>query len=93
MHMDSRPEWVIVLGSCAGIAPSDLHDREQILMVAAMAFYRKTHCLLIIDRDKASYEVGLREQEAPPSSPTEIALGERRFGHLRMTDRELTLIP
>jgi hypothetical protein len=93
MHMDSRLEWVFVLGSCAGIAPSDLHDREQILMVAAMAFYRKTHCLLIIDRDKASYEVGLREQESPPWSPTEIALGERRFGHLRMTDRELALIP
>ena len=93
MHMDARPDWVFVLGSCAGIAPADLHEREQILMLAAMAFYRKTHCLLIIDREKLSYEVGLREQEPPPSSPSEIALGKHMFGHLRMTDHTLDLVP
>ena len=75
MHMESRPDWVFVLGSCVGIAPSDLYEREHILMLAAMAFYRKTHCFRIIDREKLSYEVGLREQESPPSSPPEIALG------------------
>ena len=37
------------------------------LMVAAMAYFRKTHCLLIIDRDKASYEVG-----PPPRKPLSL---------------------
>jgi hypothetical protein len=93
MHVDSRPEWVYVIGSSAGIAPSDLEQINTHLMVAALAHFRKTHCLLIIDRDKASYEVGLLIQPSPPSSPTERALGDRFFGHLRMTDGELTLIP
>ena len=65
----------------------------QILMLAAMAFYRKTHCLIIIDREKASYEVGLAIQPSPPSSPAERALGYRRFAHLRMADGELALVP
>jgi hypothetical protein len=70
-----------------------LNERMQILMLAAMAFYQKTHCLIIIDREKAGYEVGLSIQPSPPSSPTERALGDRRFAHLRMTDGELTLVP
>ena len=60
LHLDSKPEWVFVFGSCAGVEPAQLNERMQILMLAAMAFYRKTHWLIIIDREKASYEVGLR---------------------------------
>jgi len=93
MHIDSMPEWVYVLGSCAGVEPAELEQRKQILMVAAMAHFRKTHCLQIIDRDKASYEVGLMTRPEAPSTPTERALGDRFFGHLKMTDRELGLIP
>jgi hypothetical protein len=93
LHFDSKPEWVFVFGSCAGVEPPQLNERMQILMLAAMAFYRKTHCLIIIDREKASYEVGLRIQPSPPSSPTERVLGDRRFAHLRMTDGELALVP
>jgi hypothetical protein len=93
LHFDSKPEWVFVFGSCAGVEPPQLNDRMQILMLAAIAFYGKTHCLIIIDREKASYEVGLRIQPSPPSSPTERVLGDRRFAHLRMTDGELALVP
>jgi hypothetical protein len=93
MHVDSNPEWVYVLGSSAGIKPVDLEEIKMTLMVAALAYYRKTHCLLIIDREKASYEVGLMIQPSPPSSPTERALGDKFFGHLRVTDSELSLIP
>jgi hypothetical protein len=93
MHIDSMPEWVYVLGSCAGVEPAELEERKQILMVAAMAHFRKSHCLQIIDRDKASYEVGLMIRPEAPSSPTERALGDRFSGHLKMTDRELALIP
>lgn len=93
MHVGSKPEWVYVVGSSAGIKPPDLEQLKMNLMVAALAYYRKTHCLLIIDRDNASYEVGLMIQPFPPSSPTEQALGDKLFGHLRMTDGELALIP
>jgi hypothetical protein len=93
LHFDSKPEWVFVFGSCAGIEPDELNKRMQILMVAAMAFFRKTHCLLIIDREKAGYEVGLTIMPSPPSSPTEMAAGDKLFGRLRMTDGELALVP
>ena len=93
MHVDSRPDWVYVVGSSAGIAPPDLEHVKMNLMVGALAHFRKTHCLLIIDRDKASYEVGLMIQPSPPSSPTERAAGDKFFGHLRTTDSELSLVP
>jgi hypothetical protein len=93
MYVDSMPEWVYVFGSSAGIKPADLEELKLTLMVAACARFRKTHCLLIIDRDKASYEVGLTIHSSPPSSPTERALGDKFFGHLRITDSELALIP
>lgn len=93
MHVDSKPEWVYVVGSSAGIKPPDLEQIKMNLMVAGLAHFRKTHCLLIIDREKASYEVGLLIQPSPPSSPTERALGDKFFGNLRMTDSVLTLIP
>ena len=39
LHFDSKPEWVFVFGSCAGVDPEELNKRTQILMVAAMAFF------------------------------------------------------
>jgi len=93
LHFDSKPEWVFVFGSCAGIEPEELNKRMQILMTAAAAFFRKTHCLIIIDRDKAGYEVGLTIRPLPPSSPTEMAAGDKLFGSLRMTDGEVALVP
>ena len=93
MHVDSRPEWVYIVGSSAGIAPPELDKLKMNLMLAALAHFQKTHCLLIIDRDKASYEVGLTITPSPPSSPTERALGDKLFGHLRITDYQLALVP
>jgi hypothetical protein len=93
LHFDSKPEWVFVFGSCAGIEPEELNKRTQVLMIAAMAFFRKTHCLVIIDREKAGYEVGLTIKPSPPSSPTEMAAGDKIFGSLRMTDGEVALVP
>jgi hypothetical protein len=93
MHVDSRPEWVYVVGSSAGIASGDLNTIMMNLMVGAMAHYQRTHCLLIIDREKASYEVGLMIRPSSPSSPTELAVGDKLFGHLRVTGGALTLVP
>ncbi len=92
-HVDSRPEWVYVLGSSAGLDPQELENRKYRLLIGAAAFFRKTNCLLIIDRNGASYEVGLISRPTPPSSPTERAVGDEFFGHLKMTDKPLSLIP
>ena len=93
LHFDSKPEWVFVFGSCAGIEPEELNKRTQILMIAAMAFFRKTHCLIIIDRERAGYEVGLTIRPSPPSSLEEMVAGDKLFGSLRMTDGEVSLVP
>ena len=93
LHMDSRPEWVYVLASSAGLQPQELARRKEALMTAAMACYCKTHCLEIIDRDGASYEIALMTVPSPPSSPTHLALADQLFGRLRMHDRALELIP
>ena len=36
MHLDSRPEWVYVVGSSSGIVPADLDKIKWTLMVAAL---------------------------------------------------------
>jgi hypothetical protein len=93
-HVDTRPDWIYVLGSSAGLDPQGLEYRKHKLLVGAAAFFRKTNCLLIIDRnDGGSYEVGAVSFPAPPSSPTERAAGHELFGHLKMTDKPLKLIP
>jgi hypothetical protein len=64
------------------------------LLIGAAAFFRKTNCLLIIDRNNGvSCEVGLVSLPTHPSSPTERAVGDELFGHLKMTDKPLSLIP
>ena len=93
-HVDTRPEWVYVLGSSAGLDPQELENRKYKLLIGAAAFFRKTNCLLIIDRnDGGSYEVGCVSLPTPPSSPIERAVGDELFGHLKMTDKPLCLIP
>jgi hypothetical protein len=94
VHLDTRPEWVYVLGSSAGLDPQELENRKHRLLIGAAAFYRKNNCLLIIDRNNGtSYEVGLVSYPTPPSSPIERALGNELFGHLKMKDKPLNLIP
>ena len=93
VQVDSRPEWTYVLGSSAGLDPQELENRKYKLMIGAAAFYRKANCLLIIDRNGAGYEVSLVSLPAPPSSPIERAAGDEVFGHLRMTDKPIRLIP
>jgi hypothetical protein len=61
-------------------------------MRAAMAHYQKTYCLLVIDLDGQSYEVGLRELRGQPTI-TDYALGEKFFGYRRVTTRPLEFIP
>jgi hypothetical protein len=91
-HLDSRPEYVFVFGSCKNLNRAVLLERMEKLMFGAMAFFGKERCLLVMDRDKLSYEVGLARLESRPTVE-EIEVGHRLFGHLRISDRPLNLVP
>jgi hypothetical protein len=40
MHVDSRPEWIYVLGSSTGLAPEELEKRKQRLMIGGMVLQK-----------------------------------------------------
>jgi hypothetical protein len=61
-------------------------------MRGVMAYHEKTSCLLVIDRDGQSYEVAMGELRGQPTI-TDYEIGERIFGHLRVTTRPLEFIP
>ena len=57
-------------------------------MGAALAYYRKTRCMIVIDRDGAGYEVAITRPDVVfRPSPTDVLNGEKLFGSLRMTSR------
>lgn len=78
-------DWVFVLCASRGLERSELLRRVQRLMVGAMACYGKSRCMVIVDRDRASYEVALSR----PNLRVEISdhlIGNQLFGHLRQSD-------
>ena len=91
-HLDSKPDWVFVFASSKGWERPHVLEAGMLLAAAAMAFYQKKYCLLVIDRDGQGYEVGLEKSSAQPTI-TDYALGEKIFGHLQVTTRPLELNP
>jgi hypothetical protein len=89
-HLDSRPEWVVVFGSSKKQDRAVLLERMGVLMPGAMAFFGKSRCLTILDRDGLGYEVGYGYMKSPPTSE-ECRAGEQLFGHLRIVDRAVSL--
>jgi hypothetical protein len=89
-RLDSKPEWVYVFGSSRNVDPSELRSRILMLARGAMAYYGKQRCLLLIDRDKRSVLTVLFR---PGFTPTlaDFEVGQRLFGHLRVTTTSLEL--
>lgn len=92
VRLDSRPDWVFIFLSSRGLERPFVLKTGSLLMTAAMAYYEKTRCLLVIDLDGQSYEVALRELGEQPTI-TDYALGEKFFGHVRVTTKPLDFIP
>lgn len=92
VFLDSKPEWVFVFASCKKLERAILLDRMMVLMWGAMAFYGKERCLMVVDRDGAGYEVVFGHMKSPPTFE-EPQAGERLFGHLRIVDRPVNLVP
>ena len=91
-RLDSMPDWVYVLGASKNVDRAELLSRMMVLMGGAMAFYEKTKCLVIVDRDNGSYEVALSRPDARPTQ-AHVEAGKRLFGSLRVTSSPLHFLP
>jgi hypothetical protein len=91
-RLDSKPEWVYIFGSAKQIDRSEVLSRITRLAGGAMAFYEKSKCLVIVDRDGISYEVGLSRPGFSPSS-ADVEIGRRLFSALRVTSAPLEPVP
>jgi hypothetical protein len=87
-YVDSKPEWVFVFGSSKGWERAGMLCCVEPIMGAALAYYRKQHCIVVIDRDGAGYEVAATRPGVVfvPSS-ADLLTGEKLFGSLRVTSR------
>ena len=91
-HFDARPEWVFVVGASRNIERAELLHRMDLLMASAMTAYGKTRCFIVVDRDSASYEVGLSRPDFRPTLADHESAGHF-FGRLKVTSGPLGLVP
>ncbi len=91
-RLDSKPEWVYVFASSKKINRPEVLSRITLLMRGAMAHYQKRKCLLVIDRDKESYEVALSRPNFTPTL-ADFERGQGLFGNLRVTSTPLDRMP
>jgi hypothetical protein len=91
-RLDSKPEWVYIFGSAKRINRSEVLSRINRLASGAMAFYEKSRCLVIVDRDGVSYEVLLSQPGFSPSL-ADFEIGRCLFGALRVMTAPLEIFP
>jgi hypothetical protein len=91
-RFDSMPDWVYVVGAAKNVDQAELLSRTMVLMGGAMAFYEKSKCLVIVDRDNSGYEVALSRPRVRPT-PEHVEAGKRLFGDLRITTTPLHFLP
>jgi hypothetical protein len=91
-RLDSKPEWVYVFGASKNVDPNELQSRIMMLVRGAMAYYEKRRSLLLLDRDGRSVIASLSR---PGLTPTlaDFEIGQRLFGHLRVTSEAIGLAP
>ncbi|WP_456862890.1 hypothetical protein [Bradyrhizobium sp. USDA 4503] len=85
LYFDSRPDLVFVLASSKGISRPTVLARGLMLTRAAMAHYRKSRSMLIIDRDGSGFEVSIIESSGTPTEE-DVSNGKRFFGNLKIID-------
>jgi hypothetical protein len=85
-YVDSKPEWVFLFGSSKGWERAGILRCMEPTMGATLSFYKKQHCMIVIDRDGEGYEVALTHPDLVfTPSPTDVLNGEKLFGHLCST--------
>lgn len=88
--LDPKPDWIFVLGCSKNEKRVELiEQRIPALTVGALAFFRKTKAMTIIDRDSESFEVQYVGMQEPPTTDEAIAIGKHLFGHLNIESKKL----
>ena len=90
-YLDSKPEWVYLFGASKNWELNDVLGRMNEFMRGALAFYGKSRCLFVIDRDGKGYEVAISPAGFRPTLADE-EIGRRLFGHLRVSEMRLNSI-
>lgn len=82
--LSSIPEMVFIFGSSKLVDRLELAEALGSFVDGALAYYGKKRCLLVVDRDKVSYEVLLGSQVVIPPADSQVELGKRLFGRLQL---------
>jgi hypothetical protein len=84
VRLDSKPEWVFLFASSKGISRDGIFQLIENSMGAAMSFYDKPRCMVIVDRDGEGYEVAVTRPDVVfVPTPADVKRGKELFGHLR----------
>ena len=88
--IDSRPDWVFVFGASKGWPRVGMLSSMEQTMRAALAYYGKQRCMIIIARDGEGYEV-IMTRPGQTFTPTaaDVLNGNKLFGSLRAASVEL----
>jgi hypothetical protein len=89
-HFTSR-DWVFILCSSTNVPRPEVLRRVEYLLRGALAFYRKSNCMVIIDRDEESYEVA-KSKTSYCTTIADNALGDVYFAKLRSASRLLNSV-
>lgn len=90
-YVDSKPQFLYVLGASRQVPRPELLERGQILLRGGLAFFQKRDGLLIIDRDGQSFETMLIQGFSPSEGDKQA--GQRLFGSLRIFDVRGGIVP
>jgi hypothetical protein len=89
-YFDSR-DWVFLLCASKGTHRPEVLNRMGLLARGALTFYKKANCMVVIDRDGESYEIGVSRPDFEPT-PFDLALGDQYFARLRVTVAPLSIV-
>jgi hypothetical protein len=76
-HIDSRPEWIFVFGSSKGWARAGMLRSIEPIMRAALSYYQKEKCMIVIDRDDDGYEVAITRPGHTFTATAEDVMNEK----------------
>jgi hypothetical protein len=87
---DSRPDWIFVFGASKGWARGGMLGSMESTMRAALSYYGKQRCMIIIARDGEGYEVIMnRPGQVFAPAAADVLNGNKLFGSLRTASVEL----
>jgi hypothetical protein len=79
---EAKPNFVYIICSSKGINRNELFNRIDALARGALAHFQKDQVMIILDRDRLSYEISLRG--LLDYNERDIELGRSLFGHLKI---------